>query len=354
MTKLSEKQIEDVFEQHYKELISSDLELIERQYIFKNKRRADLIFLDKDKRKVIVELKRNAVKREDIGQLVEYHGIISNENPRIILIAPIIPQTVKISFEHFGIEYLEFKVDKIAELHENLSKKNIHKKNIPVSEVIAEPLSQKRIIDGNVAFKVTYNDRNWSDVCSPNIAQFNFENRTYCNFQSTYSLNCQSNNYMDLPENEKCIETKVLKNLCFYAGHYLGNKHNFEPKRALHVKLGKIAVFTSRKPGTSESERFIFAIAQINKIKDEIDINRNPYEMFYCNKKTAVIFNDKFYPKYWDYYSNANNPSRKAWNTGLYRYWNDTKVETLLNDLSKNNHLTKSQKTNIKELIDLF
>jgi predicted nuclease of restriction endonuclease-like (RecB) superfamily len=70
--KLTEKQIEDVFEIYYKELLSSDFELVERQFVFKNKRRADLIFIDKDKRKVIVELKRGAVTREDIGQLFEY------------------------------------------------------------------------------------------------------------------------------------------------------------------------------------------------------------------------------------------------------------------------------------------
>ena len=66
--KLSEKQIEDVFEIYYKELLSPDFKLVERQYVFKNKRRADLIFIDKNKTKVIVELKRDAVTREDIGQ----------------------------------------------------------------------------------------------------------------------------------------------------------------------------------------------------------------------------------------------------------------------------------------------
>jgi len=84
---LNERQIEDVFSVFYKTLISKELTLVGRQCTMAD-RRVDLLFTDKAKRKVIVELKRKAPTREDVGQLLEYAGMI--ENPRVILAAPVI------------------------------------------------------------------------------------------------------------------------------------------------------------------------------------------------------------------------------------------------------------------------
>lgn len=310
--KLTEKQIEDVFEIYYKELLSPDFELVERQFVFKNKRRADLIFVDKDKRKVIVELKKGAVTREDIGQLFEYRGILDNENPRIILVAPIIPSTIKKSFEHFGIEYLEFKIKEIQELYNSIENETVRKTKVEIKEIISEPLSEKKVVDGNVAFKVTYNDNDWSAVCSPNVADFNFQNRTWCGIQGEFKDNCQSNRFKEVTDDfYPCMDSVALKKLTFYAGHFHGEAHNNEPKRALNIKIGKLALFTSREPGTPENERFIFAIGQINDISLSDDYGEAPYELFHCDKETAVIFKSNYRPKFWNYYRNPNTNKEK-------------------------------------------
>jgi hypothetical protein len=352
--RLKEKQIEDVFEVYYKELLSSDFELVERQYVFENKRRADLLFIDKNKRKVIVELKRDAVTREDIGQLIEYRGILDNENPRIILAAPIIPSTIKKSFEHFGIEYLEFDLRKIAELYHFLTEKSKHKIKVEINEVVSEPLSNKKILDGNVAFKVTYNDKNWSGICSPNIADFNFANRTWCKMQSRLDKNCQNFSQSEFDNGYfPCMDSVALLNLSFYAGTFHGVKRNNDPIRAINVKLGKLALFTSREPGSPERQRFIFAIGQINKITEENLGSTVPNEVFHCDKETALIFNSNFRPKFWNYYRNANTDLEK-WNTGLVRYVSDNQILNLLDDLLVDKRLTKRQREKVLNLLRIY
>lgn len=343
--KITEKQIEDVFEIFHEKLVEPKLKLVARQFIFQNGRRADLIFEDKDNRKMIIELKRDVVTREDVGQLIEYRGILDKENPRIVLAAPIIPTSIKKSFEHFGIEYIEFSITKIEALFkkiENLPKEKISLNLIEKpSEIISEPLTTKRLIDGNIAFKVTFVDNNWSGVCSPDNADFNFKNRTWCKIQSEFEENCQSDYWknednVSLEKGFPCHDCIALKELCFYPGHFHGPKHDNEPKRCLEAKQGKIAVFTSRAPGEPEEERFIFAICEIAEFIDVQPEDGQSYEIIAGNFEKSLTFEKGSYPKYWNYYRNPNAPERISWNTGLFRYLNDRIVGELLNDIKQN------------------
>lgn len=357
-TDISERQIEDVFEIYHEDLLEPGLQLISRQHIFNNGRRADLIFLDQEQRKLVVELKRNAVTRTDVGQLIEYRGIMDEENPRIVLVAPIIPLSIKKAFEHFGIEYLEFSLPQIGKLLDQIATSNLDtekkKPAIQPREIISEPLSSKKIKDGNVAFKVTYVDNNWSNVCSPNVADYNFKNRTWCNIQKDFEINCQSpywkENGVSL-EGSPCHDCIALKELCFYPGHNHGPKTSNEPRRMLNAKQGKIAVFTSNKPGAGEDQRFIFAIAEIAGFA-EVEEGGQPYEMLLGKFDKALYFQDGTYPLFWNYYQNPNAPNRKAWNTGLFRYMNDRHTYNLLKDIKTTWSLSEQQKTVCNNLLE--
>ena len=106
-TTLTERQIEDVFERFHEQLVEPGLRPLGRQQVLGTTRlRVDLLFEDRAKRKVVLELKRDSVSREDVGQLLEYAGSISNS--RVILVAPHIASSIKTSFEHYGIEYIEW------------------------------------------------------------------------------------------------------------------------------------------------------------------------------------------------------------------------------------------------------
>lgn len=87
--------------------------------------------------------------------------------------------------------------------------------------------------------------------------------------------------------------------------------------------IKKIAVFTSRAPGEPESERFIFAIA---KIKDFMELPEdNTYEIIVCDKNNALIFNEVYRPKYWDYYQKQSRSLRmEYWPVSLSRQQYDS------------------------------
>lgn len=355
MANLTERQIEDVFELFHSELIEEDLELISRQHIFDNRLRADLLFKDRNDRTVVVELKRDAISREDIGQLLEYHGMFDAPKTRIILAAPFIPEAVRKSFEHFGIEYIQFSDSAIEKLYKKIKdkpKSEIQKTtNQFPKTILTHPLSNK-IIDGNIAFKVTFNDNEWMNVCSKDIANYNFKHRTWCKIQSSFEDNCQNPIWFELIEKGSggpCADCIALRYLQFYPGHFHGEKHNNEPKRCLGAKMGKIALFTSKEPGANESERFIFAIGQINRITTLEDAD---YETIGCDYDSAVYIKNNDL-KLWKYFRNSNT-DRIAWNTGLFRYVNDGVIRKILNQIIEENKLENLEIENAKKLLTLL
>jgi hypothetical protein len=105
---MKEKEFEDIIVK-YPELIEEGLKLLERQpYIFG--RRMDLLFEDRFKRKLIVELKKGPIKDEHIGQILSYEGmILSHDNPdvRVMLIGSRVPPNIRRALDHHGIAWRE-------------------------------------------------------------------------------------------------------------------------------------------------------------------------------------------------------------------------------------------------------
>lgn len=110
---------------------------------------ADIIFEDKHNRKVIVEVKRGILSRDASGQVMEYYGLLKNENPddfvELILCANIIPPERKKFLETVGIECKELGINlinKIAEkvgydfINSNKSQKQITDKSLPIADNI--------------------------------------------------------------------------------------------------------------------------------------------------------------------------------------------------------------------------
>lgn len=191
--------------------------------------------------------------------------------------------------------------------------------------------------DGNVAFKVTYTDSNWSGVCSPELAAKNFIGKEWCRVQSGIEFNCQHSVFSDPDVLNKefapCYDCIAQKELVFYAGHFHSERKDNEPKTALDIQLGKIALFTSKERGADESQRFIFAIGQISEVETVQELNGD-YPRYFCDKNTAIIFK-KNRPLFWKYYTNKNAPTRAAWNSMLFRYLDDDLVREVLLDIAK-------------------
>lgn len=72
---------------------------------------ADILFEDKYNRSIIVEIKRGILSRDASGQIIEYYGLLKQQNPNraieLILCANIIPNERKFFLENVGIECKE-------------------------------------------------------------------------------------------------------------------------------------------------------------------------------------------------------------------------------------------------------
>jgi len=346
---ISEKQIEDVFTTFHEQLLGKGFKFTGRQVKLDNGLRVDLVFTDQQKKIVILEIKKDAITREDVGQTLQYAGMI--ENSRVILAAPIFSSSIKKAFDHYGIEYIEFDIQLIEKLLKGISNKSVKKEEIQKitipKRIISEPLSTKTKPDGNIAFKVTFTDKNWSGVCSDRVYNYNINKRVWCGIQSQFKTNCRSKIYknMDDPKLDSipCYDAIALKNLFFSPGINHGPVKTDTPRRCLNAKVRKLAIFTSLEPGEPENERFIFAIGQIKVIKATNAITSQE-ETFYCDQGTAIKFSKDNYPKFWNYYFNANSPDHIAWGTGLFRYITDKIARSCLNDIIISEKTPKAMK----------
>jgi len=207
--------------------------------------------------------------------------------------------------------------------------------------------------DGNVAFKVTYTDSNWSGVCSQDLALKNCAKKDWCIRQSEFIENCQHPKFSNSDNLNKkfspCFDSIAQKELMFYAGHFHSEDKDGIPKTALDIKKGKIALFTSKEPGSEEIDRFIFAIGRISEVelvKDEY----GDFKQYICDKDSAIIFKHKR-PKFWKYYTNKNAPTRAAWNSLLFRYIDDALVIQILKDIAFKNRFPGEYRKRAENLL---
>jgi hypothetical protein len=115
-----EKDFEDIIS-IYPELIEDGLTLIGRQVTIYG-RRMDLLFEDKFKRKLIIELKIGSIKDIHIGQVLSYEGILlSAEDPtiRVMLVGNRVPPNIQRSLDYHGIAWKEITLTKLKEFLEN-------------------------------------------------------------------------------------------------------------------------------------------------------------------------------------------------------------------------------------------
>lgn len=349
--KLSEKQIEDVFAVYHDQLIESNLKLIGRQYSLENQLRVDLLFKDNNNKNLVVELKKDSISREDIGQTLQYAGLIKNS--RVVLAAPIIASSIKTAFEHYGIEYIEFNMSEIERLYKKIQdfpQEKTTPSKIDLPRIIhSAPIANKTIADGNIAFKATYTDSNWNGVCSDKLFDYNFKNRTWCHKQFEYGVTCRDKEFQnpkDLSQDHlPCYESIALKTLSFSPGVSHGDIRSDTPYRCINAKVGKIALLTSRAPDEIENERFIFALGVIDYIETS---DERGYEIYHIDEDTAIIFDKNNYPQFWKYFKNKNT-DRVAWNTGLFRYVDDKTIRMLLMELQDSHD--KNIKAKASELL---
>lgn len=187
----------------------------------------------------------------------------------------------------------------------------------------------------NVAFKCTWNDKDFAGICSRKVYEYNRQaGRIWCNQSEN---NCQEITEEEFKNGDiPCYESNILIDYSFSSGiHHIGNKSG-EAIALRNVKVGKMALLTTREPEMEEKDRYIFAIFDIENIDDR-RYNGKQLEAvkIFGNKHTSIKIDKRIKLKFWDFYRNQNNPDNIQWGTGLFRYISDVIILKLLNNLKE-------------------
>jgi hypothetical protein len=115
-----EKDLENLIAQHPDEFFPNSGFTLIGQQVKLGKCFADIIFEDRHKRKIIVEVKRGILSRDASGQVMEYYGLLKRQSPgaivELILCANIIPPERKTFLETVGIECKELGINLINQI----------------------------------------------------------------------------------------------------------------------------------------------------------------------------------------------------------------------------------------------
>jgi len=99
----------------YPILIEDQLTLLGRQ-VSLGSLRVDLLFRDRFDETLVVELKKGVIKREHVGQIMEYSGTLYDEKPvRLMLVSNRVPPAFRRSLEYHGIEWREITQERFTQ-----------------------------------------------------------------------------------------------------------------------------------------------------------------------------------------------------------------------------------------------
>jgi hypothetical protein len=179
---MNECQFEDILVK-YPELVESALSVKGRQ-IYVDGKYVDILFEDRHGQKLIIELKKGAIIRKHIAQLLDYEGyFLNSDDPtvRVMLVGNRVPNNLRKALDHHGFEWKEItestikhfliskedndllkyfadehEADHITEMSKTNTNHAIHKSNKTIlakictifnNKYIGKILSSKEIID---------------------------------------------------------------------------------------------------------------------------------------------------------------------------------------------------------------
>jgi len=200
--------------------------------------------------------------------------------------------------------------------------------------------------DGNIAFKCNWNDMYYKAVCSEEAYKFNIgEGKAWCNISEG---KCREYINKELSmKNPPCYESIALKGMYFGAGW----DHTGEIEKPRHIhstREGRMAMLTTRPPGTEEKDRLVIGCLYISKVIDD----PGKETIIYGDKEKSIeVDYDEIKVKFWKYYNNPGAPDQILWASGLFRYISD---ETVLNILKDIGEKYKNSNRNTNNIIDLI
>ena len=120
---MTEREMEDLLWEHPEKFLNERLEQFQRQPSSAIGR-ADLIFLDRIGRLIVIELKRGTLERGAVSQLIDYFGMLKSRFPdksiELMIIANQIPAERRLACEQFHIDAVEISQKKFRDVAEEV------------------------------------------------------------------------------------------------------------------------------------------------------------------------------------------------------------------------------------------
>jgi hypothetical protein len=120
---MTEREMEDLVWGHPEKFLNEPLKQFQRQPA-SAVGRADLIFLDRIGRLVVIELKRDTLERGAVPQIIDYFGMLKSRFPdksvELMIIANRIPPERRLASEQFHIEAVEISQKKFRDVAEEV------------------------------------------------------------------------------------------------------------------------------------------------------------------------------------------------------------------------------------------
>ena len=137
----NERDFEDVLVR-YPEIIEEGLRLIGRQVVV-CERRIDLLFEDRFKQKLVVELKWGPIKDEHVGQIMYYQGaLLSGREPvRTMLVGTRVPAAIQRSLDFNGLASKEIRVSTLIEFLKSKGETDLvrtFEADLPLSDTVSK------------------------------------------------------------------------------------------------------------------------------------------------------------------------------------------------------------------------
>ena len=206
----------------------------------------------------------------------------------------------------------------------------------------------KKMARANIAFKCNYcdggkfdNQVGFDGVCSDSVIYNNIavEHRTWCNSDDCACLDYYNGKISRDELDQKCkdggfvcYESQMLRDWKALAGIVQNGERKGEPMKLQQVQRNSLCVLTTRNPGSSENERYIFGVFLVDDTY-EGDGSDEGYVSTTSKYKLKLSPIEAQKMLFWNYHSNSNNPETPAWNSGLHRYFQDDVAVQILRDI---------------------
>ena len=202
----------------------------------------------------------------------------------------------------------------------------------------------------NIAFKCNYcdggksaNQVGFNGVCSDAVIRNNIEveKRTWCNDETCACLQYHNGEIdratLDSQCGEGgfvCYESQMLRDWRALAGVVRSGDRKDEPMKLQQVQSNSLCVLTTRDPGSTETERYIFALFLVDETY-EGDNREEGYVTTRSKYKIKLSPGEAHKMLFWNYHANDNRSDVAVWSSGLHRYLDDTEAVQILRDVAE-------------------